>query len=268
MFIWGQIRNTIRFLDHSVVIRNEDRPCEEKEAVVFLIGLRNPTDGFAMMKRYFSAVEGYDVFIPDYIARGSVDGCRELVETFLRRNELKRYKRVHFLASILGGYCLNALLAADLWPNLASVVCLRSPLQERVPAIVSKERPLFVRFFFGAVVNDLASKVYPAVPSGDFKTGLLVESKPTPYVTAHEKAVLAAGEIDWSLDQFPGTWTDAAYIPAHHDEIYVDPGILWAPFVSFIQNGAFPADTPRALVVSDLTRPFVAEKGATNDRNQ
>ncbi len=260
MFIWGKTRAAVRFLDQSVVIRDPGRPPEEKEAVVFLVGLRNPTGGFEIMRSYFSAIAGYDFFVPDYISRSSVAGCRDLAEAFLRDHELRRYRRVHVLASILGGYCLNAILADAPWPNLASVVYLRSPLQERVPAIVSRERPLFVRFFFGTVVRDLASKPYPEMPPGAFKRGLLIESKPTPYVASHPKEVLAGGAIDWSMDPYPGGWRDAAYLNAHHDEIYTDPGLLWTPFVSFITRGEFPRDTPREFIASEQTRPFAAGK--------
>ena len=71
--------------------------------------------------------------------------------------------------------------------------------------------------------------------------------------------MLAAGEIDWSIEQFSGKWTDAIYMDAHHDEIYTDPGILWTPFRSFIETGLFPEDSSRELIVSEAIRPFVAE---------
>jgi hypothetical protein len=197
------------------------------------------------------AADGFELFVPAYVARGGLDDSREQLSRFLREQRLHRYRRVHVFAFLAGGWTVNPLLEAGALPNLATIIYDRSPLQERAPRIAADTLHLLTWIRYGSPVFDLARTPYPPLTRANARVALLVETKPTAFLMKHADVARRYGPLNFECDSFSQRYDDCAYLPFTHDEIYRRFAELWPEMKSFIQSGQLTATATRTPPVGD-----------------
>jgi len=123
-----------------VIIHNAELNKKEKKALLILPGLDIGSRGRRKMRKYFSDI-GYDVYIPDFKVRKSMELAVSNVEEFFFAHELGEYEELHVLSYILGSWVLNQFIERNGMQNITSIVYDRSPLQERAPRVVIEKVP-------------------------------------------------------------------------------------------------------------------------------
>jgi len=82
------------FIDNS-------KPLNEKEAILILPGFGSRVQGTKHIADFFFN-KGYDVYIPDYIARKSINNCVNNLDKFIIKYKFKEYKKIHVFSYIVG----------------------------------------------------------------------------------------------------------------------------------------------------------------------
>lgn len=200
------------------------------------------------------AAEGFELFVPTYVARGGLDDSRERLRRFLRAHSLERYRRVHIFAFLAGGWTMNPLLETGALPNLATIVYDRSPLQERAPRIADETLHLLTWIRYGSPVFDLARTPYPPLTRMTPRVALLVETRPTAFLRRHADVARGYGPLRFECDSFSQRYDDCAYLPLTHDDLYRRFAEVWPEVKSFIQSGQFTAAATRTPPSGDPLR--------------
>ena len=228
----------------------------KKEAIVILPGFGDSKKGRQAQIDFFKE-KGYDIYIPDYLDRKSVNNCIRNFTNFYYEKDLNNYFKLHFFTYILGSWVLNDFILENDSNKIATIVYDRSPLQERAPYVASTKIPLLTKIFIGKVVRDLSKIDYQPIPKGNIKIGLLIESKATPLIRKFKKTTLAMGEVYWSPDSLNQAYDDFTYTRLHHKEMYVRFDVVGDQILHFIRNGKFSEAARREMFDWD---PFVKFK--------
>lgn len=191
------------------------------------------------------AADGFDLYVPKFIARSGLDESEERLRRFVRRNNLERYERVHVFAFLAGGWTLNPIAEQDSLSNLATVVYDRSPYQERAPRIAVGELPTLAWLRFGSTVFDLARRPYAPLTAPDVKIGILVETKPTTFMKRFARSANQQGPYEFGCRAFRQRYEDCIYVAMNHDELYVRFSEVWPEVRAFIRDGRFTATADR-----------------------
>jgi hypothetical protein len=197
------------------------------------------------------AREGVDLYVPTYLTRAGLDGSREHLEQFIREKRLDRYPRLHVFAFIAGAWTLNPLAAQLELPNLTSVIYDRSPLQERAPAIAVDKLRFLAWVRYGSTVFDVARTPYGPLTLPNVRVALLVETRPTPFITRHERAAREYGPFHFECDAFLQRYDDCLYLPMNHNEVYEHFANVWPEILTFIRTGRFTGAANRTPPVGD-----------------
>ena len=140
--------------------------------------------------------------MPSYISRRGLDASREHLRDFIREQRLERYDRLHVFAFIAGGWTINPLAESPGLPNLATVVYDRSPLQERAARIATDHLHVLTWIRYGTPVFDFARTPYPPLGASGVRVALLVETRPTKFVSKRAAAARKYGRFDFECDSF------------------------------------------------------------------
>jgi hypothetical protein len=188
---------------------------------------------------------GYDVFVPNYLARESVASSAEAIREFFETSGVAEYRKVHIYAYIAGGRALNLYLREHAIPNLATIVYDRSPLQERAPAVVVSNLGWAVRVGRGRVVQDIAQSEYEPVPADGRSIGIIVEGRATPYMRWHKEETLRMGPLAWEPSAFNQDHDDILYTTLNHNQMYGKLAVYRDELLHFIGHGAFTSEARR-----------------------
>jgi hypothetical protein len=235
-----------------VVIQHPEIPPAEKEAILILPGFGSKIHGSKAQKRYFSKT-GYDVFIPDYISRKSIEKSVAYVDRFMQKHQLGAYKKVHVFAYIVGSWTINFWLQQHPDHHIASIVYDRSPLQERAPYALVKDSPFLIRLLAGPIMEEFSRTRYPVLPGAGIQIGIVVESKATKLIRRHKKTALGMGPVRWDLEALEQDHDDAMYTWLNHDDMYERFDIIGPEILHFFSTGKF---TPQARRVPYTDDPF------------
>jgi hypothetical protein len=195
------------------------------------------------------AKDGFDLYLPTFVARAGLDDSRERLRQFIRANRLARYERVHVFAFIAGGWTLNPIADADLLPNLATVVYDRSPYQERAPRIALEKLRLLTWLRYGPVVFDVARTPYAPLTAGDVRVGLVVETTPTSFIKRFATDARRQGPYEFSCDAFNQRYDDCVYVAMNHTELYAGFASVWPDVRTFIKTGRFRESANRTAPI-------------------
>jgi hypothetical protein len=228
-----------------VVIHDKKTPASQKEAILILPGFGSKLHGNKDQKKYFSQTE-YDLFIPDYISRKSVEKSVDYVTRFMEKHHLSDYAKIHVFSYIVGSWTINSWILQHPKHNIASIVYDRSPLQERAPLVLVKDSPFLIRILAGPIMREFSQTPYPPIPKSDIKMGILVEGKATKLIRRHQRTTLAIGPIRWDLEQFNQAHDDALYTWLNHDDMYERFDVIGADILFFFKHGHF-TDTARRI---------------------
>lgn len=242
-----------------IIIENADIPRSQKEAFLIIPGFGSRSQGVGDIADYFKN-KGYDLFIPAYISRDSLNACVENLDAFIKENKLSEYKKVHVFSYIIGSWTFNRWIAKNPNNNIATVIYDRSPLQERAPYAIVKDIPVIVRMLEGPIVAEFSRIPYePIVNDSAINIGIMIESRATRLVRKHRTSVMELGEVDWTPQGRKQDYDDYFYTLNNHDEVYHDFDIIGKQIFEFIKNGKFTADAKRTKPDTD---PFTVKRPA------
>jgi hypothetical protein len=191
------------------------------------------------------AREGFDLYLPTFVSRSGLDESRERLREFIRAQRLDRYERVHVFAFLAGAWTFNPLAAADLLPNLSTVVYDRSPYQERAPLVAMRKLRFLTWLRYGSVVFDVARTPYAPLAANDIRVGLVVETTPTSFIKRFSAEAKKQGPYDFACDALKQRYDDCVYVPMNHNELYSGFAKLWPDVRTFIRTGRFTASANR-----------------------
>jgi hypothetical protein len=192
-----------------------------------------------------AAGDAVDVYVSAYLTRTGLASSRGRLARFVRDNQLGRYQRLHVFAFLAGAWTLNPLADTGDIPNLASVTFDRSPYQERAPAIAADRLRLFAWLRFGSTLFDVARTPYPPLRAPHIKVGLMIETRPTPFIRKHEAAAREMGPFAFGCGDLRQRYDDCVYLPMNHDDLYARFADVWPEVMAFIRTGRFSGTADR-----------------------
>lgn len=251
----------------AVVKSSRTTPTPATEALLVLPGFGYNGAGEQALRRLAEplASEGFDLFVSDYISRGGLAASRGKLQQFVSRHHLERYERLHVFAFIAGAWTVNPLITSGSLPNLATVIYDRSPYQERAPRIADDSMHTLALLRYGSPVFDLARTPYPPLNTPAVKVGLVVETRPTPFIRKHEAEARAYGPFDFACGSFSQRHDDCVFVALNHEELYLRIGEVWPELRSFIRNGRFSPAADRTPPAADA---LANAAGPRDERNR
>ena len=236
--------NTFGKKKDVIVIHKPSVSLSEKEAILILPGLGDSKKGREKQLEFFGQLE-YDLYIPNFIDRKSVDASLKKFKTFYHTHNLNQYKKIHVFSYILGTWVINKFILENGVLNISSIVYDRSPLQERAPIVLVENIPFIARLVKGKIVEDISKIDYPKIPKSAIKIGLLVESKATKLITRFKKETIQKGDVHWNNYDFNQERDDLIFTPLNHDQMYLHFEVIGQDILSFFKNGHFLLSSQR-----------------------
>ena len=237
-----------------IILDSNQLKIEDREAILVLTGFGSFYHSPKNQKINFKQ-PGYDLFIPDYIDKKSIALCSEHLGTFITKQQLSKYKKIHVFAYIIGAWALNAYLEHNELSNLASIIYDRSPLQERVPGILVNSNPMLSRLVFGKLIAELANTPYQAYQQQNENIGILMECKATKILWKKKKEYDLMPAPFFSVEKLNQSYSDYCYFFISHDELYTQLEKVSPSIVTFFKTGKFSADASKEACSID---PFIS----------
>ena len=152
-----------------------------------------------------------------------------------------RYKSVHFLSYISGGFILRAMLSQSSLENTGRLVHVRSPLQEQVPGLVISTHGRVAAFLVkGRMMFDLASVRKDRLPFADtaHAQGLIIERGLSKLAAKLGLEVSDFDDIMNGREFVLPAVDEELIVPESHDEVYTSEALL-DRIVGFFKMGKF-----------------------------
>jgi hypothetical protein len=239
------------------IIEKDSTVRSSKEALLIIPGFGSRAEGVDDIAKYFSG-KGYDLFIPSYISRDSLNACVDNLDQFITRYKLKEYKKLHVFSYIIGSWTVNRWLQRNPKNNIASIIYDRSPLQERAPYALDKDLHLIVRWLEGDIVREFSTIPYePIINDSAIDIGIIIESRATRLIRNHKKSAMQLGPLDWTVEGRKQQCDDYLFTVNNHDEMYHDFDLIGSQIFHFIRNGKFTEAAARTKPALD---PFQKQK--------
>jgi hypothetical protein len=241
--------------DIVLLEKGNKAPISEREAILVLPGFGTLLHSPKNQKKNFRD-KGYDVFIPDYISRRSMDKCVRNLDGFIKKHNLAGYKKVHVFSYIIGSWAINTWIGKNSLMNIASIVYDRSPLQERAPAILVKENPFLSRLMFGKLIRELSVTPYPALDNTAVDLGILIECRATKIMWKKRKSSEAMGPVLFEKTAMGQQSDDHFYVFMNHDDMYTRLEGAAPQLFYFFKTGRFMDDADRDPCIRDPFETF------------
>lgn len=231
----------------NAIVKPALSPPKRADALLILPGFGYRPDGERVLRSLAPSIaaEGIDLYVPTYISRKGLTTSRAALQQFAREKRLDQYERLHVFAFIAGAWTINPLVQQDGFPNLATVVFDRSPLQERAPRIAAEKLPLLAWIRYGSPVFEVARTPYPPLTSTGVNVGLMVETMATPFISRHAETARAYGPLQFGCAELNQRYDDCLYLPLNHEQLYVRFQELWPELLAFIRTGRFTRTADR-----------------------
>lgn len=258
--------NTTVCLAHRkdiVVIDDTTISFSNKEAILILPGFNSKKHGVKDIRDYFSH-KGYDVYIPHYLGRDSLQQCVSTVNDFMNVYHLSEYKKLHVFSYIAGTWVLNIWLQQHPQNNIVSIVYDRSPMQEKVPFALLEDNPFIFKLALGNILKEFAKTSYPSIQNDSKHLGVIVENKPTKLFLKHKKSALKSGAITFNLDSLHQNFDDYFYDCINHDEMYYQFKTIGPEILYFFKNGTFSKDARKECYDYNLYNKQIDDCGIPN----
>jgi len=247
-----------------VVIEDATISLSDKEAILILPGFNSKKHGVKDIRDYFSN-KGYDIYIPHYLGRDSLQQCVNTVNDFMNEHHLSEYKKLHVFSYIAGTWVLNLWMQQHPQNNITSIVYDRSPMQERVPFALVEDNSFLVKLVFGKVLKQFAKTAYPLIQNDSKHLGIIVENKPTKLFLKHKKTALKKGAITFSLDSLYQHCDDYFYECINHDEMYYQFKAIGPEILHFFKNGSFSKEARKEYFDYNIYIKQIDDCGIPND---
>lgn len=211
-------------------------------ALVILVGLTAGRSQRLHLASYFRAQGDHEVYLPVLPYALGLHLCSIWLGHFLTsRVFIQKFRAVHFLNFIGGGYVFR-FLSEDLKGRpIGRVVYVRSPIQEEVPRMLAKRfTRTGVMLLRGKGLADLSAGWIRALPfpAVNGEQGLIIE-------TGTSKAAMNLGigrqtpaAAEWAHDALLPGAADVIELPVSHDEVYDSEEVL-SQVAHFMNRGRF-----------------------------
>ena len=228
----------------------------QREAILILTGFGSKYHSLKKLKKFFSD-KGYDVYVPNYISRKSLEITVANLDRFYRQHDLAQYEKVHVFAYIVGSWSINMWLQEHTDSNIKSIVYDRSTLQERAPYILITDLKLPNYLVFGPIMHDLHQTPYTEIRDANIQKGLLLETYATAIVRKHRATAASLGPYCWDPSCFKQNYLDYKYVPLNHDHMYTHPEVFGEAVLHFFKFGNFGSTLD---AIGPVDEPFIKHK--------
>lgn len=153
--------------------------------------------------------------------------------------------------AILACVCCTACAGKVVRPATEALLVLPgfgwtfNPLQERAPRIAVDRLGFLTWVRYGSPVADVARTPYPPLTAPHARVALMVETKPTSFITRYSHIASNYGPYRFECDSFGERYDDCLYLPMDHDEVYVRFAEIWPELLAFIRTGRFTSTANR-----------------------
>lgn len=236
----------------DIAIIDRTKPVGEKQAILILPGFGSISHGVKNIRDYYID-RGYDLFIPDFISRKSLEECTRNIDEFINKYALEEYKNIHVFCYIVGGWSFNLWLKDHELPNLTHIVYDRSPIQERAPYVLVEDLPFFSCLIAGKVLKEFSETPYILNnKTAQKKIGIIIEKVPTKLMLKYKETAKKLGPINWKLDGLMQRNNDYCYIELNHDDLYEEFDEAGEQVLYFFKHGSFKSSANRTMPETNL----------------
>ena len=236
----------------DIAIIDRTKPAAEKEAILILPGFGSINHGVKNIRDYYSN-RGYDLFIPDFISRKSLEQCTRNIDGFINKYDLDAYKDIHVLCYIIGGWSFNLWLEDHKLPNLSHLVYDRSPIQERAPYALVEDLPFLSYLFAGKTIKEFSQTPYIVNSTvEENRIGIIIETVATKLMIKHRETAEKLGPINWNVEGLMQAYGDYCYINLNHDDLYEQFDEAGEQILYFFKHGLFKSSANRIIPVTNL----------------
>ena len=229
----------------EVVIIDTSKNVSDQQALVILNGFGDSKKNRKIQQEFFQG-KGYDLFIPEYVDKRSIDLTVSTFSSFYDKNNLDEYKEVKFLCYIIGGHVLNQYIERNGKGKITTIIYDRSPTQERAPRVATEKLPFISRILYGKALSDFSKqKLIPLSDPNGLAVGVIIENKATKFMRFFKKTSDRYGdynynaiEIERNLDDFMHTYLD-------HDLMYKRFDVIGQEIIHFLEKGIFSDNAKR-----------------------
>ncbi len=229
----------------EVIIIDTSKNVSNQQALVILNGFGDSKKNRKIQKEFFKG-RGYDLFIPEYIERESIELSASAFSYFYEKNNLDEYKELKFLCYIIGGFVLNQHIEKNGKGKITTIIYDRSPTQERAPRVATEKLPFISRILYGKALSDFSKqKLIPLSDPNGLAVGVIIENKATKLMRFFKKTSDRYGdynynaiEIERNLDDFMHTYLD-------HDLMYKRFDVIGQEIIHFLEKVRFSDNAKR-----------------------
>jgi|TARA_B100000959_G_scaffold73006_1_gene77543 hypothetical protein len=229
----------------DIVLIDASENISKKQALVILNGFGDSKKNRKIQKAFFQD-KGYDLFIPEYIERKSIDLSTSTFSDFYKKNNLDKYNEVKFLCYIIGGFVLNQHIEKNGIGKITTIIYDRSPTQERAPRAATEKLPFISRILYGKVLSDFSKRKLTTLSHTDGLTiGVIIENKATKLMRVLKKTSDRYGDYNYNAVEIEGNLDDFTHTYLDHDLMYKRFDIIGQEIVLFLRKGRFSENAKR-----------------------
>ena len=244
----------------EVIFTEKLKTISEKKALVVLNGFGASKKRIQIQKEFFQNI-GYDLFIPKYVNKNSLDLTIKSFSSFYYENSLDQYHEVKFLCYIIGGYVLNQHIEKNGKGNITSIIYDRSPTQERAPKVATEKFPFISKILYGKILAEFSNESITSLSnSSGLKIGVIIENKATRLMRFFKKESDNYGKYNYNAIEIEKNLDDCIHTYLDHDLMYERFDVIGAEILCFLTKGKFSKNARREKYNWD---PF--KKIKTND---
>ena len=229
----------------EVIIIDTLKNVHEKKALVILNGFGDSKKNRKIQQDFFQA-KGYDLFIPKYIERKSIDLTLSTFSSFYYKNNLDDYKEIKFLCYIIGGYVLNQHIEKNGNGKISTIIYDRSPIQERAPKAAKEKLPFISQILYGKVLADFSEININSLSNKDsLIIGVIIENKATRLMRFFKKTSNSYGNYNYNAEEIEINLDDFLHTYLDHDMMYKRFDVIGQEILHFLEKGRFSENAKR-----------------------
>jgi hypothetical protein len=234
----------ISYAKEVIIIDLSANICEKK-ALVILNGFGDSKKNRKIQQEFFQE-KGYDLFIPEYVQKKSIDLTVSTFSSFYDKNNLDEYKEVKFLCYIIGGYVLNKHIEKNGKGKITTIIYDRSPTQERAPKVATARLPFISKILYGKVLADFSEKKNNSLSDANgLKVGVIIENKATRLMRFFKKKSDSYGNYNYNAEEIEKNLDDFLHTYLDHDLMYKSFDVIGKEIFYFLENGKFTENAKR-----------------------
>ena len=217
----------------------------QKNALIILNGFGDSKKNRNIQKEFFQN-RGYDLFIPVYVDRKSIDSSIVNFSSFYYSNDLDSYREVHIISYIVGGLILNTHIEKYGKGKINTIIYDRSPTQERAAKVATKRLPVISRILYGKVLKDFSTrKLTPLTNSLNLDIGVIIENKATRLMRNLRRTARKYGDYNYNALEIEPNADDFIHTYLDHDQMYDRFDVIGEEIIYFLKNKKFSINAKR-----------------------